>query len=220
MCIIETVLIDLKLISCLLIEICFIENDMNIAWTPLPLTSMNIHGFSSPLCVCVNWQLGVAKGDNPLSPFPIILSSFPSPFHLSCPLSPVPPLIPTLSAQRCLFELSDTIVALFQPPAAISFKITGKLASHRERLRRRLDNPHGVPVFARGSEIACVSAACSCDFSFSPAYSLSERWYNLIHANWRAGWPPDNVIQNLHSNPPVRLGFVRLWCVILCDGGP
>lgn len=97
--------------------------------------------------VCVNWQLGVAKRDNPLSPFPIILPSFPSPFHLSCRLSPVPQLIPTLSAQCCLFELSDTIVALFQPLAAISFQITGKLASHRERLRGRFDSPHGVPVF-------------------------------------------------------------------------
>lgn len=130
-------------------------------------------------CVCMracSLATRGCQGRQPVEPAPL-LSSFPSPFHLSRPLSPVPPLIPTLSAQRCVFELSDTTVAGFQPLAAISFKITGKLASRRGRLRRRLNGPRGVASFSLGVvDVVRLPqpGALICLF-FPPAYSLCER---------------------------------------------
>ncbi len=40
--------------------------------------------------------------------------------------------------------------------------------------------------------------ACSCKFR---PISLSERWFNVIHANWWASWQPDNEIQtSIHAS--------------------
>lgn len=191
--IIETTLIDIKLIPSPLIEICFIENGMNIIWASLPFY---LHEYS---LVCVHLQHSVATGDNPLSlsssSHPSLLA-FISPLlchHRSINLLTLAllgavlcssPLLPTYS--------SDTVVfSLLHMSKDYSDTKKWRISLHMQIMRENYLVDMDFFFFLQ----CTVLKGTVCVDQWLQASSLSETRYSFSSpANWWASWQRDNEI--------------------------